>query len=89
MLTDTELDAVIEWLFCGMGVTARYDRMHKNVIVYFPYASESVSKLMINSALKELKEYNIKPRVIQYKLLLTSEQVLNLYCTLRVCGTIQ
>lgn len=89
MLTDTELDAVIEWLFCGMGGTARYDRVHKNVIVYFPYASENASKLMINSALKELKEYNIKPRVIQYRLLLTAEQVLNLYCTLRVCGSIQ
>lgn len=88
MLTDTELDTVIEWLFCGMGVTARYDRMHKNVIIYFPYASESVSRLMIDSALRELEKYNIKPRVIQYKFILTTEQVLNLYCTLRVCGTI-
>ncbi len=88
MLTDTELDAVIEWLFCGMGVTARYDRMRKNVIIYFPYASESVSRLMIDSALRELEKYNIKPRVIQYKFILTTEQVLNLYCTLRVCGTI-
>lgn len=88
MLTDTELDAVLEWLFCGMGVTARYDRTHKNVIVYFPFGSKDFSKLMIDSALRELEKYNIKPRVIQSKIILTAEQALNLYCTLRVCGNI-
>jgi hypothetical protein len=88
MLNDTELNALMEWLFCGMGVTARYDHMHKNVIVYFPFGSKDFSKLMINSALKDLERYNIKPRIIQYKLILTAEQTLNLYCTLRVCGNI-
>lgn len=88
MLNDTELNALMEWLFCGMGVTARYDRTYKNVIVYFPFGSKDFSKLMINSALKDLERYNIKPRIIQYKLILTAEQTLNLYCTLRVCGNI-